>query len=172
MNLLVIVLAYKAVWTTSVLGAEGWWGAVASALFLLFLATRRDRPGTRWLILPPLAILFGGLADGTLVATGGLEFTHEPMAFGLPLWMPMLWAAFAGAIPFMLKSLRHRLPYVALLGAVGGPAAYFGAMNLGALEAVAPWAWPVVALEWAVFPVFALWWAFPADKEGSPAPAA
>lgn len=162
MNLALIIVAYKAVWVTSVLGREAWWGAVASAIFLSFLATRAPRPGgQRWLLLPAAGFCFGLLTDGFLAMQGGLVFRQDPFLWGLPLWMPTLWAAFAGAIPFLLQKLRHRLSLVALIGAVGGPLAYLATMKLGTLTEAAPWVWPLVAVEWALFPVLALRWAFP-----------
>lgn len=156
MNLLVVVLGYKSVWLISVLGVEGWWGAVASSLFLMMLALHPQRPGHRWFLFPIAGFVFGSLADGALASTGGLDFSHAPAFLELPLWMPALWAAFAGAIPILLMSLRERLAMVARLGAVGGPLAYYGAFRLGALDAYQPWALATVALEWAVFPVLVL----------------
>lgn len=161
MSLLLVVIGYKAVWFTSVLGREGWWGGAASLVFLFLLLAHPLRPGRRWLLLPPAGFLFGTVMDGLLASNGGMIFQHSPAFFQLPLWMPMLWAAFAGAIPIMLRSLRSRLTLVALLGAVGGPMAYYGAAHLGAVSSVEPWAWWVVALEWAIFPPLALLWAYP-----------
>lgn len=161
MQLIAIVLGYKAVWLTSVLGKEGWWGGVASILLLTGLALCSRKLGGRWFLLPPLAFLFGLCVDGMLATTGGMTYRHETFLFGLPLWMPMLWSAFAGATPFLLATFRERLALVSLLGGSGGPLAYFGALRLGAVTSVAPWAWWVIALEWAVFPPLALWLVLP-----------
>ena len=171
MNLLLVVLGYKSVWLTSVLGREGWWGAVASGLFLLMLALSPLRPGRRWFLFPLAGFAFGSLADGALASAGGLVFHHETAWWGLPLWMPALWAAFAGAIPILLGGLRERKWSVALFGAVGGPLAYLGAARLGALHDFQPWAMACVAVEWAVFPVLVLTFCPPTNGRAITSPA-
>ncbi|MHC4381077.1 MAG: DUF2878 domain-containing protein [Planctomycetota bacterium] len=157
MQLIAIVVGYYAVWFLSVLGREGWWGGAAALLVLVGLALRSRPFGARWFLLPPLAFLFGLAIDGLLASQGAMTYRHDAFLFGLPLWMPMLWAVFAGAIPFLLASFRERLALISLLGALGGPLTYLSAGRLGAVTSVDPWAWWVIALEWAVFPPLVLW---------------
>lgn len=169
MNLLIAILGYYAVWFLSVLGKEGWWGGAASLAFLVLLMANPKRPGVRWFLLPPAGFLFGTLVDGMLASTGALVFTHETFLLGLPLWMPMLWAAFAGAIPILLGAFRDRLLLIAVLGAIGGPLTYYSAAKLGAVSEASTLAYAVVAVEWAVFPVLALLWSFPRESNRAPA---
>ncbi|MCH2112893.1 MAG: DUF2878 domain-containing protein [Planctomycetes bacterium] len=161
MRFLFVVVGYKVVWLTSVLGREGWWGGVASLVYLLFLSFHPLRLRRRWLLAAPIGFAFGSIVDGMLASVGAIEFRHLPVIRGLPIWMPMLWSSFAAAIPILLQRLRSRPLLVALFGALGGPGAYFGALRLGAIDSVAPWAWWIVALEWALFPVAILFLVYP-----------
>jgi cell division protein FtsW (lipid II flippase) len=68
-----------------------------------------------------------------------------------PYWMVAMWALFATTLNVSLRWLRPHVGLAALIGAVGGPAAYYAGARLGAIEfTVAGAAMAAIALGWAV----------------------
>jgi hypothetical protein len=75
------------------------------------------------------------------------------MLLGLcPLWMAALWANFAGTLHLCLDWLRGRYWLASVLGACGGPLAYYGGQRLGAMQlgSNASISLLVIAVEWAL----------------------
>ena len=69
-----------------------------------------------------------------------------------PIWMAALWANFAGTLHFCLDWLRGRYRLASVLGAVGGPLAYYGGHRLGAMQLGGSVAvsLAVIAIEWVL----------------------
>ena len=68
-----------------------------------------------------------------------------------PYWIVAIWALFAITLNVSMRALRDRLWLGALLGLVGGPAAYYSGAKLGALTLVqALPALAALALGWAL----------------------
>jgi len=150
MILLVLFASFQAAWFANVLGgAHGlhWPGVLGSALLLAFLCTR-DRPQDV-LFRAALGIALGAALDGSLLATGWVRFPAHAGAW-VPLWMLSLWASFAAALPLMTPFLAGRRGLAVAFGAVGGPAAYFSAEALGAVELTRSLSLAGVALAWAI----------------------
>lgn len=86
-------------------------------------------------------MLIGGsmglVVDGTLTQLGVFVFSAPP-AFVIPLWLLLLWAAFAATLRNSLSFLRHRPVLTALLGAAAGPLSYVAGMKLGAVSFTLP----------------------------------
>jgi len=170
MKIALIALLYNGVWAASVLGgAEGlsWPGAASGVVLLGIVAAMRGGVDRRWLLLILGAGLFGFAADGALAAAGVLEFTGAQGAWPLPLWMPALWATFAGCIPVIFRFLEGRLALSAVIAGVAGPVTYAGAARLGAVEPMDTLAVALVALEWAIFLPLAVAWAFGRPARGA-----
>lgn len=152
MNKLANFAAFQAGWFACVLGAANgypWLGPPA----VLFLA------GVQWalwwrswsaLLLLTAAAALGYLADSLLVTAGLLAFPEKAQLGGpSPVWMVVLWPNFAAALLESLSWLDGRYVLAALLGAAGGPLAYWGGEQFGAIR-LAGWpAYGAVALEWA-----------------------
>ena len=153
-RLLVTVIAFQVAWAATAFGVangQPWIGIVAcgSALALGFVL-QSDR-----LTLATLAValaLFGLLAE-TLLAWSGVMAHRAPGPWALlaPLWVVMLWAAFATLIAPACGWLKGRPRSAALLGAAMGPATYALAWQLDALVFAEPvWHGFVgVAVVWA-----------------------
>lgn len=143
-------LVFQAAWITCVAGGNA--GAMVSLLLLLPLQARWAglRTGREWRLVIGFAIS-GLVIDLALQHLGLLNF-EEQFAFGIPLWLAVLWLHFAGTPFRSLVFLQHRLPLSAVLGAVGGPLSYVAGIHLGA--ASSKHADAVVAL--AMTPVWAL----------------
>jgi hypothetical protein len=154
-------LAYQVAWFAVVIGAaRGYaWAGAAIALVVAAVHLAR-RPAMLEYKLIGAAVLLGLIVDTTLVITGQVRFDaggNLPIA---PYWMLSLWIAFATTLNHSLRWLMLRPATAALLGAVGGPLAYFAGAKLGALSLSMPtttlaliavlWAATMVVLSWMV----------------------
>jgi len=153
---------YQLGWLACVLGAaRGYGGAGALAALALtgvhVLLARRRGDEVRLCLL---AGLLGMAADSAQTALGVLAFASlGSLGWLAPPWIVVMWMEFATLFRFALGWLRGRYGLAALLGAVGGPLAYYGGVRLGA--ATFP-AGPVLglsalALEWAVATPVLVW---------------
>jgi hypothetical protein len=100
-----------------------------------------------------VATLSGWLIDSGLTHGGVLSFPAGGMLLGLcPLWMAALWANFAGTLHLCLDWLRGRYWLASVLGACGGPLAYYGGQRLGAMQlgSNAAISLLMIAVEWAL----------------------
>jgi len=102
------------------------------------------------LLLMGGAAVLGYVADSTLALSGLLAFPPGArLGAPSPVWMVALWMNFAATLGVSLKWLQSR-PFIGtLLGAVGGPLAYWAGQDLGALRIAG---WPglaAVAAVWA-----------------------
>jgi len=154
MMLAVNVLLFQIGWFACVLGAAHglpWVGALAAAVIITWHLARAAQPG-RELVLVAAAAVLGALFDTLLVWAGWIRFGSGTLLAGTaPYWMVALWAIFATTLNVSLRSLRARLGLAALLGAVGGPAAYYAGARLGALEfAAAGAALAAIGIGWAI----------------------
>ena len=129
------LVGYQIGWFAAIFAgawAMPWLGPLVTIpLLALHLKLAEDPwPETRLLAA---AALIGLVADTLLVLTGRITFASGTMAgFISPLWMIGLWALFATALNISLRWLRGRWLLCALLGGLGGPAAYFAGVKLGA----------------------------------------
>lgn len=71
---------------------------------------------------------------------------------GFPLWLALLWLAFATTIKAFLSFLQTRLVLAALLGMCAGPISYYFAMQLNAVSFSYPLTYTltILAITWAV----------------------
>ena len=156
-------LAVNAGWFACVLGAA--WGApLAGPLAvaaLLVLHWRLFRPAAgEWKLLAA-AGLTGLVVDSALGLSGLLVYTNGTawLPWLAPLWLVALWVNLGTALNHCLGWLEGRPWLASALGAVGGSAAYFGGVRLGALEfghGTAAGVLVIAAVWAAVFP--ALYW--------------
>jgi len=142
-------------WFTSVLGAANgynWLGpafvAVLVMIHLNLIPARR-----RELATLAAAAAFGYTIDSMMVLAGVFDFpAHARLGAPSTVWMVALWINFAMALNVALHWLQHKYLLAALLGAIGGPVAYFGGTRFGGL--VAPDGIAVlvgaVAVQWAI----------------------
>jgi hypothetical protein len=137
MALAVNVVLFQAGWFACVLGAAHglpWIGVFATALIVAWHLARATNP-QRELALVAAAAAIGALFETLLVQTGWVHFNSGLLVEGAaPYWMIALWALFATTPNVSLRSLRAQPWLGALLGAIGGPAAYYAGARLGALE--------------------------------------
>lgn len=154
MNLVLNVVLFQAGWFACVLGAANglpWAGALAAMAIVGWHLARAVQP-KRELALVAAAALAGAAFETVLVQTGWLRFDSGVLLEGAaPYWMVALWALFATTLNVSLRSLRAHPALSAVLGAVGGPAAYYAGAQLGAVELVAAGAaLATIGAGWAV----------------------
>lgn len=154
MPLLANVIAFQLGWFACVLGAA-WglpWAGTGIALAIVgWHLTRAIRPRAE-LALVLIAAGIGALWDSLLPALGWIAYPNGVLIAGTaPHWMVALWILFATTLNVSLAWLKGNLWLAAGFGAVGGPLAYFGGAQLGALAFVEPTAALVaLAIGWAL----------------------
>jgi hypothetical protein len=134
------VLLFQIGWFACVLGAANgfaWQGALVALAIVAWHVARAGDP-RRELALVALGASLGALFETLLVQSGWIRFGAGVLVEGAATyWMVALWALFATTLNVSLRSLRGRTWVGALLGAIGGPMAYYAGARLGALEFVA-----------------------------------
>lgn len=156
------IVFYQVGWFSCVLGAaygfpySGALGAAALVAFHLYLTDKRKAE----IQLVSFACLLGVLIDSLQQAAGLFTFKVDPRwPLWLPLWVFVIWAQFATLFRFALHWLSGRYLLGALLGALGGPLAYWGGIRLGAASfGDSPFlALTVLAVVWAVVAPLLIW---------------
>ncbi len=154
MTIALNVALFQAGWFACVLGASHglpWFGAIAATIIVFWHVARAARPAME-LRLVGVAAGMGALFETVLVQSGWISFPGGALVDGIaPYWMVAMWALFATTLNVSLRWLRPHGWLAALLGAVGGPAAYYAGARLGALDLTfAGAALAAIAIGWAM----------------------
>lgn len=156
MTLMVNAVLFQIGWFACVLGAARglpWIGPFAAVAIIGWHLSRAAQPKQE-LALVAAAALLGALFETLLVQLGWVHFETGVLVEGAaPYWMVALWAIFATTLNVSLRSLRPHGWLAAVLGAIGGPVAYYAGARLGALEFGAPASAPALAaigIGWAI----------------------
>ncbi len=156
-------LAFQVQWLALVWSAGHAWSAVVCggtvALVALELRLAGDRMGASLLYLLA-AVAAGGAMDTALTAAGVLIPLRVAMPPPLPpLWLVGLWVAFAGFLRVVLTYLQGRPTAQWLVGAVGGPVAYWSGSRMGAIGfgIALPAALSVLGVLWGCMCVALFW---------------
>jgi hypothetical protein len=155
-NLLQLI-GFQGVWFAWALGIPAgmlWPGVMASTTFLLLHGLwRKSAAADQQAVL--ISILAGFLLDSLLMHLGWLSFAvsnPDPLALWQPWWMALLWACLGCTLHHSLAWLKDRALLAAILGAASGVLSYEGAARMGTLTLIpSEWAWPLLALFWALF---------------------
>lgn len=134
MKILVNVILYQLIWFLCVLGGNT--GALAALPFLLIHLALSGCRGADLKMMGLMAFL-GLIIDGTLQQIGFFYFTNP--GFPIPLWLMVIWLGLALTPHHSLAWLKCRPVLSAVFGALGGPAAYWAGVRLGA----ASFDWPL-----------------------------
>ncbi len=162
MTKIVNVLLQQSGWFACVLGAawgRPWTGAgVALILVSIHLMLVKDRGPELRLLLA--AGLLGTVLDTIQGNLGIVEFRSGYILNWLcPLWVTVLWMQFATLLHFTADWMSRRYLLAVLLGAFGGPVAFYGGARLGAATLHPNLAVSLIALalEWAVAMPLLVW---------------
>ncbi len=123
------LIAFNLMWVGCVVGREQWLDVVAVAVLAymtLLLARREVRPAQ--LLIPAL---IGICIDSVLTLAGIFEFSSGSRL--LPLWLVVLWLAFASALAKSLAVFGKNKLLAAGLGAIVFPLNYAVGERLGAV---------------------------------------
>ena len=153
------LLGYQAAWFATVWSAgrgEGWIGMLACAAFIVWQWwVSPNRAGDERALIA--AIFCGIVIDGVLAGSAWLRYASSQPGLPAPLWILLLWAAFAMTMNHSMAWFATHRAWAVLFAAFGGPLAYLGAAR--AFQSVvfpAP-AWPalvVLVTGWAIaFPL-------------------
>lgn len=152
---LALVAASQVAWFAVVLSAaRGWiWaGPAVAAVVIVAACLNLDRAARgRWLVAVALLGLAGGAADSLLATIGLVKYAAALSPWIAPPWIASLWCLVAVWLPGF-SALAGRPWIAALVGAVGGPAAYLSGARLGAASFPVP-AWPsllALAVVWGI----------------------
>lgn len=128
------LIAFQLGWFTCVLGgAEGWpWLGTGVAILLIVAHLGRAAGPLLELALVLSVGLVGGVLDSLLVILGLLYYPSGTVIEGMaPHWIVAMWMLFATTLNIALRWLKGRWLVAGLLGAVGGPLAYYAGAGLG-----------------------------------------
>ena len=163
-------VVYQVAWFACVLGAaQGLPGlgiAVTTVAIAIHLALVQT-PGRDAVLILVIAAI-GGLWESLLVGSGLLEYPSGMVLPWLaPAWIIAMWAGFATTLHVSMRWLLGRWWLAALFGAIGGPAAFYAGMRLGAVTFPDPvTALAVLAVGWAILMPLAAWIAVKLDAPG------
>jgi hypothetical protein len=152
--MLVNFILFQIGWFACVLGgARGlpMLGTGVALAIVAFHVARAARPGDE-AILVLISAAIGLFFDSALVAAGWVRYPAGTLVPGVaPYWIVALWMLFATTLNVSLRWLRRMPVAAALLGAVGGPVAYWGGARLGGMQFAEPVAASIaLAAGWAV----------------------
>jgi F0F1-type ATP synthase assembly protein I len=150
MGTLINFAAFQIGWFACIMGAargHSFWGpaVVALVLVLHFFARSRTRAAEALLTLAAGAI--GFVVDTALIALGAFAPVRSLLPHPLStVWLVALWMNFATTLNVSLQWLHGKSLLAALLGAVGGPLAYWAGDRLGAIDIDRPLLMPLLAV--------------------------
>ena len=134
MPVVVNFLLFQLGWLLCVWSGAGqmpWLGVSAAVLITATHLHRVRRPRTEFALITAVAAL-GFAWDSALVTAGLITYPSGNLIAGAaPVWIVAMWVLFGTTLNVSLRWLRDRLWLAALLGAAGGPSAYYAGAQLG-----------------------------------------
>ncbi len=141
MPIILNLILFQIGWFSCVLGAANdwpWIGVCAAAIVVALHIARARRP-LKEIALIATATALGTAWDSTLVAAGLFSYpVGNVLANTAPVWILAMWTLFATTLNVSLRWLKGRPFLAGLLGAVGGPSAYYAGAEIGAATLVDP----------------------------------
>lgn len=140
-------------WLACVAGAAKgmpWLGVAVTMVVLGWHLFKAKRAMTE-LMLITVALLIGACFDQTLLSMKWVGYQQHGWSTSLvPVWILALWVAFASTLNVSLAWMQERYMISILFGAAGGPLAYLGAENIGAVSLHGNASYIALAVGWAV----------------------
>lgn len=137
-DLVLNFVVFQVGWIVAVWGAARGYplaGVVYALGFVIAHHWRMDDGRVSELLFVASSALLGYIVDSALVLTDVIVFpAHAQLGWPTTLWMVCLWVMFSMTLRYSLGWLRGRYLLAALLGALGGPLAYWAGSRLGAIE--------------------------------------
>lgn len=130
---------FQAGWFSAVISAARAFPMLGVAVIAVVVALHlrwSRQPGREFMLIVICAAL-GGVFDSLLVAADRVAYpSGQPFSAVAPYWIVAMWMSFATTLNVSLRWLRNRPLSAVVLGAAGGPLAYFTGERLGAIVLV------------------------------------
>lgn len=125
--------------------------SIALMIIAFHIARAKDRKKELFLVLS--AMLIGACWDSILVWQNWLGYTSGIVVTNTaPYWIVVMWGLFATTLNVSLRWLKNKTIIAAFLGALAGPLAYYGGLQLGAVQFLdTQMALLSIAIGWAIF---------------------
>jgi hypothetical protein len=141
-------------WFGCVLGATNGHPLVGPGIVALLMTFHATISSRTWYLVKLSAItaVLGAVLDGVLTIAGVLSFPATVnVGWPSPIWMIAMWVNLVPALDDLALLLGPGVVLPAIVGAVGGPLAYFAGANLGAVTLIPSTliALGFIGLEWA-----------------------
>lgn len=137
MQILINFIAFKIGWLACVLGGANGLPLLGTGIALLIVGAHvvtAARPRNE-LMLVVIAGAIGAVFDTALAASGLLVYSSGMLFAGTaPYWIVAMWLLFATLLNKSLRWLHGKTLAAAIVGAVGGPLAFYAGHRLGAVE--------------------------------------
>jgi hypothetical protein len=151
--LLANFLLFQLAWFACVLGAAygmPWLGVTVTLMTTGWHLYQSKRPKPEMLLMFA-ALLIGACFDQAMLFMQLIAYQQHGWSTSLvPVWILALWLAFASTLNLSLAWMQGRYLIGALFGASGGPLAYFGAQNIGAVTLPSSASYIALSVGWAV----------------------
>ncbi|MDP1765354.1 MAG: DUF2878 domain-containing protein [Methylotenera sp.] len=151
--LLTNFILFQIAWLACVAGAAKGlpWLGVAVTIVVLGWHLIKAKQATTELILIVVALLIGASFDQALLSMKWVEYQQHGWSTSfVPVWILALWVAFASTLNVSLAWMQGRYVTSVMFGAAGGPLAYLGAENIGAVSLHGNTSYIALAAGWAV----------------------
>lgn len=152
-KLIINFVLFQLSWFACVIGASKampWLGVAITALVVAWhiMQTPHKKPEIQ---LSLICLVLGGFFDQTIVSFELISYMHPGWSSALvPAWILAMWLAFSTILNIGLRWMHGRYMVAVIFGAIGGPLAYIGAANLGAVILHGNSSYIALSLGWAV----------------------
>lgn len=151
--LIINFLLFQFAWFACVIGAAKglpWLGVIVTTIVLGWHFYHAKQPKFELLLLLA-ALVIGAAFDQLMLSMQWVSYqAHGWSPEFVPAWIVALWLAFASTLNLSLAWMHGRHLLSLMFGAAGGPLAYFGAENLGAVSLTGAEAYIALAVGWAI----------------------
>lgn len=162
MNKFIVIAGFQGVWFISVLSAASglFWLGPFSVICWVLIYARMSGNMKRELLLCLAAGFIGLCMDSLLVWSGA--FIPKGISSALymsPAWMIGLWLNFGTSLNSLFHWLKGRYILAALFGLLGGPAAYYSGVSLGAAVISQPYheSLFMIGIAWGISMPLLIW---------------
>ncbi len=156
MMVILNIVLLNLLWFACVLGASNGvlWPSVIGLFVLLMVTFIYEDINKKDFNVILFSLLFGGLLDGFLHASGLLVYASpfHQLSYLPPIWILFLWIGFAASIKIGMQWFLANPTIGVVIMTVGAPMSYYSASKLGAVEFVNMFeAMLVIGLGWMVY---------------------
>lgn len=151
--LLANFLLFQLAWFACVAGAAygmPWLGVSVTLMTTAWHLYQSKRAKLEMLLMFGV-LLIGASFDQIMLLSELVTYQQHGWSTSLvPVWIMALWLAFASTLNLSLAWMQGRYLMATVFGASGGPLAYFGAQNIGAVTLPGSASYIALSIGWAI----------------------